>query len=195
MVKEPQSGKAAVRAQCLARRQALPAGDVAERSARILARLEGLEAFQQAPAVLCYVASKDNEVDTRPLLARLLAAGRAVYVPVAEPGGALAWHRLGSLDELAPGRFGILEPPPGVRRIETPPPEAFVVVPGIAFSPEGDRIGYGGGYYDRFLAQHAGPRAGLAFNVQIVQELAPDRHDVRLPWVITEDTIYPDPSA
>jgi len=145
-----------------------------------------LPEVRDASTVLCYVSSKDNEVDTHGLIAQFVETGRRVFVPIAEPGGIMLWSQLLELDELAPARFGILEPRPESRRISPAPPDALVLVPGIAFSPDGHRIGYGGGYYDRFLAGHEGPAIGLAFDVQIICSWETNEYDIPVKAVVTE---------
>jgi len=182
--------KAEIRQHCLEARRAMSSQQVAAKSSVIIDQLKTLPAFARASAFLCYVSSKDNEVDTHGLIACLLKKRQAVLVPITEPGGRLEWSRLWALDELAPGRFGILEPAAAHRRIMQAPPNAVAVVPGIAFTPECDRVGYGGGYFDRFLATFGGPVIGLAFDLQIVSRAERASHDVPTDFVITESFIY-----
>jgi len=180
------TAKVTLRAYYLALRRAMPPETVAAAGKTIFERVLTLSEFRDAPAVLTYVASKDNEVETRPLIERALAEARPVWVPVAGAGGALAWSRLRALDELAPGRFGILEPEPAARRIGPPPQDAVCLVPGIAFSPTGYRIGYGGGYFDRFLAGFGGVAVGLAYERQLAPDWRPEPHDRRVDILVTE---------
>jgi 5-formyltetrahydrofolate cyclo-ligase len=91
---------------------------------------------------------------------------------------------------LVPGPYGILEPRRDTREYVVPPDDAPVIVPGIAFSPAGHRIGYGKGYYDRFLAAHHGLKLGLAYEMQIVPSIPSDTHDVPVDLVITETATY-----
>jgi len=183
-------GKAETRARYLTARRAMAHGKVAAWSEAILARLRTAPEFRDADTVLCYVSSKDNEVDTHGAIQWLLAEGRTVLVPIAEPEGVLGWSRIEGLDELARARFGILEPRPECRRMTAPPADAVVLVPGIAFAPDGCRVGYGGGYYDRFLAHHAGPAIALAFELQMVDAVDRDPHDVPVDAVVTEKAVY-----
>jgi len=185
MIEKPKLRRAA-----LARRRAMAPAEVARKSAAIVNRLMALDAVRAAPVLLSYISSKDNEVDTHRFVDRLLTANRTVLAPVAENRGLLAWSRLENLSELAPGRFGILEPMPAYRRLVVPPTNAPVLVPGIAFSRTGRRIGYGGGYYDRFLAGHPGPKIGLAFELQIIDEFDAFSHDVPVDVVVTESAVY-----
>ena len=185
--------KSELRRRCLEARRNMAPENVAAKSKAIADRLQDLTAFRQAKTVLCYVSSKDNEVDTQGLIAVLLAEGRTVLVPIAEPERQLTWSRLEALDELAPARFDILEPRSECRRMEAPPPHALVLVPGIAFTPDGYRIGYGGGYYDRFLVQHHGPKVALAFEQQLVPAFDRGPHDVPVDAVVTEQRVLAAP--
>ena len=164
--------------------------DAEARSAEVVERLRRLPVFAAAKGFLVYVASKDNEVDTKPLIRRLLKSIHPVLVPIAQPGGKLVWSRLRKMDELEPGRFGILEPRADARRITKQPPDSAVIVPGVAFSVDGWRIGYGGGYFDRFLADFGGPVIGLAYDVQITTYIENDPHDVPMDFILTETTTY-----
>lgn len=171
-------------------RRGLGAFEVEARSAATIARVRELPPFASAATILCYVASKDNEVNTQPLIETLLAEGRTVLVPIAGKDRILNWSRIESMHELAPARFGILEPRPEFLRITNPPDDSVAIVPGIAFQPDGYRIGYGGGFYDRFLAHYAGVSIGLAFDVQIVESFPIEAHDVPLHYIVTESQAY-----
>jgi len=149
-----------------------------------------LHALEVARVFLCYVSSKDNEADTHPLIEALIQDGITVLVPIAKPKGVLLWSDLHGLEELEPGRFGILEPRAECVRIVEPPEEGVVIVPGIAFSTDCRRIGYGGGYFDRFLATFRGASIGLAFDMQIADDWQSEPRDVPLDFVVTESRIY-----
>ena len=185
--------KAEVRQDRLEARRAMSPAEVARKSGAIVERLKTLPAFTSAEAFLCYVSSKDNEVDTHGLINWLLNARRMVLVPIAEPHGGLVWSRIRTLDVLLPGRFGILEPREAARRVMRPPPNSVVIVPGVAFTPDGYRVGYGGGYFDRFLAHYGGPIIGLAFDLQIVSYFEIETHDIPMDFLVTETAIYRNP--
>lgn len=178
--------KAEIRAKALAVRQALSRDIVAAKSAAITNHVRALPLFQQTSCVLSYVASKDNEVDTRALIDELLDEQRRVLVPVAHADGTLTWSELRAWDDLARGRFGILEPRPECARPVQPPKDAICLVPGIAFNRDGYRIGYGGGYFDRFLKTFHGVSVGLAFREQIIEAWTPEEHDVAVNVLVTD---------
>jgi len=182
--------KITIRSEFLTRRRSLSPDDVRVKSAAITARLVQLPEFAQATTLLIYVASKDNEVDTKPLILDALGAAKTVLVPCAGPDGLLTCSVLCDWKDLERGRFGILEPRPDCLRPATPPADAPVIVPGIAFSPAGHRIGYGKGNYDRFLAAHSGPKIGLAYDAQIVTDIPVDAHDVPMDHIVSESAVY-----
>ena len=132
-------------------------------------------AFAAAPVVLSYY-SVGSEVDTHGLIAEALRRGKTVALPRCRHGErAMDWHIIASLDDVAPGYCGIPEPADDpLTRID---PSAFTagtlaLVPGLLFDARGFRLGYGGGYYDRFLAQFPGVALGLARKGQLVESLA-----------------------
>ncbi len=181
--------KAQIRKQCLARREASSPSDISNKSRSIRERLSALPEFRTASEIITYV-SKDNEVDTRLLIRDLLEQGRRVLIPISRKDGTLKWSSLKSLDDLGPGAFGVPEPPPDQRRIVEPANDALVIVPCVAFTPAGHRLGHGKGYFDRFLAQHRGTSVGLAFESQKIEHLPVEEHDIPLNIVLTESGCY-----
>jgi len=151
-----------------------------------------LRCYRSAVAVLLY-AAVDNEVATSLILQHALASGRRVFYPVADVAtDSLHFRAVGSAADLRPGRFGIPEPLTG------PPIDpgelrgAVVFVPGLAFGARGERLGMGGGYYDRFLTS-AGPEVtavGLGYSFQLVERLPQDPWDRRLDYVVTELAVF-----
>lgn len=183
------TGKECIRAESLAMRRAMTRSEHRTGSEAIAQRLWILPGFANASSVMTYVSSKDNEVDTRNVIGRLLAEGRGVWVPATRPGRRMAWFSLHGLDELEENAFGIFEP----KRREgegSPPDDAPVLTPGLAFSPHCRRIGYGAGYFDRFLADHAGTAIGLAFQFQIRDDVPSEPHDIPLDVIVTESAVY-----
>jgi 5,10-methenyltetrahydrofolate synthetase len=160
----------------------------------VLARVAALDAFRRARVALAYV-SFGSELETRPFLEEVLASGRALVLPRVERAARrLALHRVRDLDaELEPGTWGILEPVPG-RCPPAPPGEIdFVLVPGLVFDPDGGRIGYGAGYYDRLLAAWPPPVPPLvaaAFELQVVPAVPVLPADHRVDLVVTESRTY-----
>jgi 5-formyltetrahydrofolate cyclo-ligase len=179
-------GKRALRAEIIVARTRIDPDARRARSLAIAERVEQLPMFRDARAIAVY-APLGAEVDPTELARRALARGARVLFPRAVLG---AERRLAFApaypDALVPGPLGALEPPPGAP--ETPPGEIdCVVVPGVAFSEDGLRLGRGGGYYDAALERM--PRAariGVAFDLQIVATLPREPHDAALDAVVSE---------
>jgi len=150
-------------------------------------RLEGLACYFYARRVMCYVGVK-FEIDTSPLIARALAAGKEISVPyclVAERR--LLVSALYDLGELERGYFGLLEPRPESLRPFGPALLDVIILPGLAFDLNGYRVGQGGGYYDRLLAE-VGPCTvllALAFDFQVYDQLPVESHDRPIHRIIT----------
>lgn len=175
--------KQAARAQALQKLRALPEAYVQERSARLreLLRPHVLQAQR-----ICLFAPLPHEVNLLPLLHE--APGRSYFLPRCLPGHRLSFHRVQNpADDLEPGAMGI--PAPKASLPCLPPDQVeLMLVPGLAFTRSGKRLGYGGGYYDRYLPLLS-PRALVlapALPEQIVPDLPTDAHDVPIR-VLTQD--------
>ena len=180
--------KLALRREVLARRDALPADVHAAASAAIAQKVAALPEFAAASAVLLTLAFR-SEWNTRPLLDAALAASKTVVVPrVDRQTRMLELHSIADPDrDIVHGHLDIPEPLPTRPRVSRDAID-FVLVPGVAFDPEGRRLGYGGGYYDRLLPLLS-PRAARvagAFDIQIVERVPAAPHDVRVDAIVTE---------
>jgi len=178
----------ALRQRSLATRDRLSPEERGQKSRVITERLLALPEFAAAGSVFIFVSFR-SEVETMPLIRQCLAMGKQVSVPLTLAGE----HRLLAFairdpeQDLAPGYCGIPEPRPGLPPVAPSAIEA-AVVPGSVFSPDGGRLGYGGGYYDRFLQNEAPQalRVGLAFELQLVEALPLAEHDQPMDCLITE---------
>ncbi len=164
-------------------------GEVRARSDRIVVRLTGQEVYRRAGCVASYV-SISNEVDTHSLIDLALDSGKRVAVPVVEPNRALIHREIRGLAELSPSGSGLLEPSGEDGAVV--PPDAFdvVLVPGLAFDRAGNRVGYGAGYYDRFLAMAPAVKIGLAYDFQLFDRLPAGPRDIPMDVVVTESGIH-----
>jgi 5-formyltetrahydrofolate cyclo-ligase len=185
------------------RRKAYDARNAQERkdevSRTIVERFMALPEYAAARTVMWYLDVR-SEVRTRPHIGSALRDSKRIVVPyctVEEDGAPRLglWH-LASMDELVAGTWSILEPPcarweePGK---EVPPTELdLVMVPGVAFTRDGARMGNGQGYYDRLLkrVRSDAPLVALAYESQLFPELPVGRHDVYMDKVITENAVY-----
>lgn len=169
-----------------ARREMSP-DEVREQSEAIRARLPMLPEFSAARTAYVYL-SADNEVDTRGIVDDLLARGWRVVAPITRPEGLMHWGEVTGWDDLHEGRYGLFEP--AEASSASHPTQGVALIPCVAFTAEGWRLGRGGGYYDRFLAQHEGPKIGLAFDVQRAEALPVETHDIPLDAVVTPRHVY-----
>ncbi len=180
--------RTALRTHILASRDSLPTEARHRKSRAITERLLALPEFSGSRSVFAYVSFR-SEVETLDLIAHCLHKGVVVSVPLTLP----AEHRLlpyaitEPSKDLAPGYCSIPEPLPTLPLVD-PASIEVVVAPGSVFDVHGGRLGYGGGYYDRFL-QSAAPQAlriGLAFDLQVVAAVPLESHDQQLDYLITE---------
>jgi 5-formyltetrahydrofolate cyclo-ligase len=181
----PFERKRALRVELVARRAQLGADERAAHAAAIAARIGDLSAFRDAGTVALY-AALGAEVDATRITGAALVRGARVVFPRAVPGSRrLAFARCDPAD-LVRGPLGVAEPPPGAPEVDLAE-IGCVVLPAVAFSLDGLRLGRGGGYYDATLAAMPGAaRVGVAFELQIVPVLPREPHDVRLDAVVTE---------
>jgi 5-formyltetrahydrofolate cyclo-ligase len=173
-------------------RGALPPAWVESRARLIQLRLLGTAAYHQAAAVALYAAQR-NEVATDLIMADALASGRRVFFPRVDPERHdLLLLRVGDRAELQPGAFGIDEPTGAELAQPHDLMRALICVPGVAFGLAGQRLGRGGGYYDRLIAALA-PQvvtAGLAYSFQMLDRLPQSPHDRRLGLIVTEFAVH-----
>lgn len=181
------TSKAILRRRMLARRAALSGLDRTAASARINARLAALPELGAARAILGYAAF-GTEVDIDAYLIARIAEGKDVFLPWVETGR-LRIARVEDLEHgLAPGFAGLREPHPD-RRTPVPPDRLdAAVVPGVAFDRRCARLGYGGGYFDRLLAEVAQSTivVGVAYDVQLVDTLPSEPHDRHVDVIVTD---------
>lgn len=142
-----------------------------------------LPEYEKAKTVFAYVSYKD-EVETLSIIEKMIQDGKVVSVPFCHT----ETHEMSaviieSLSCLKEGAYGILEPDECGRKLKKDEID-LVVVPGLCFSEEGYRIGYGGGYYDRFLEGYKGFSVGLAFSDCIAKEIPTDNTDKKVDKVI-----------
>lgn len=140
--------------------------------------------YQRARTVMAYV-SVGGEVGTEALLRAVLADGKRLVLPRCEGHGVMHGKLAADLQGLVRGRLGIPEPPAEVPTVDKDTID-LIFVPGLLFDRDGNRLGQGAGYYDRYLADYRGVTCGLAFSVQVVAALAARPHDIPVQALITE---------
>ena len=178
--------KNSLRESMLEKRNSLTKGEISKKSIKIKENLFSLDEFKKSKVVMFYV-SFNNEIYTHDMIKESLKSKTIVVPKVAnneiEPSIII------DFDQLIPsGKFGILEPIEAMKI--NPKNIQIVIVPAIAFDKNGHRIGYGLGYYDKFLAKV--PKAlkiGLAFDFQVEEKLPTEGHDAPVDMIITDKEI------
>lgn len=191
----PRESKTTLRETLRLRRAAVDPGAAGAAAGVVAERVLALPELATARRVFSCLSFGD-ELDTRGLVARLLASGREVYLPRTEPREhRLRLHRYPC--PLAAHRIGLEEPTPESPELEADAIDDTIdvaLVLGLAFDGDGYRLGYGAGYFDRFLARRPFPAVGLAFDFQLVDALPREPHDVPMAVVVSERrTLRPAP--
>lgn len=181
--------KEKLRKELLERRKSISEPEYYGASADIIEQLKEQAEYRNARTIHSYVSiNQRREVETRELIKEMLAKGTEVVVPITDfEAGTLTHVRLTSYQDLESNKWGVLEPVNGQEVL----PEALelVIVPMVAADEECNRIGYGEGFYDRFLSQVSCPKIGLIFERNVVDELPTEDFDVPLNKIITEERI------
>jgi len=181
--------KQTIRREMLFVRMRMNRKDVKTKSAKIAKKLFQSIVFEKAKKVMFYVSFK-NEVETSEIIKRSFRMKKAVFVPKVG-GGEIFAVRINNFSELSHGKFGIKEP--SEKKIAFSPSDLSfdaIIVPGIAFDINGNRLGFGRGYYDRFLEKTCGVKIGLAYDYQLVKNMPVSKNDIRMDMVITEERVF-----
>jgi 5-formyltetrahydrofolate cyclo-ligase len=183
------NAKRAIRARIIAGREALPQALRRQWSDAITARLLALEGYRRARVVAAY-ASFRAEFDTAAFLAAALGDGKRLALPRVAPGRERLefCYVTDPSRDLAPGTWSVPEPLPRCEPMHEGTRVDLVLTPGVAFTRRGERLGYGRGYYDMYIAGLPGrPRlVGAAYSMQVLEALPTEPHDRRVHLVVTE---------
>ncbi len=185
--------KSELRKVTLNKRAALLEQQRQEKSSYIADYVQSLPHYQNAKSVMIYLNYRD-EVKTGTVAERILGQGKRLVVPYCFKEDIVPCQIIDLKRDLEIGIMGIPEPNPDNLREVDPQEIDLILVPGVGFDIHGNRIGYGRGYYDRFL-----PRlrpgvsfVGLAYECQIVDRISSEKHDIKMSLLITENgIIYP----
>lgn len=173
------------------KRDLLTKEEILSKSGLIMDKLVSMEAYKEAETVMCF-SSFGSEVNTFPLTRQILKDGKTLVLPRVENKG--DYKKLGLYtvhnidDDLTKGVFGILEPDIIKCKAAIAEEIDLFICPGVVFDLRCNRIGYGGGYYDRLFAEltNTAYKVGIAFDLQIVEKIEADSFDIPLDFVITE---------
>ena len=147
-----------------------------------------LEEFIAARNIMIYFSVK-REPATLEIAKAALSMGKTVAFPFCYRGGKMQARIVGSLQELRPAMLGIPSPP-DTAPVIAPGELDMIIVPALTYDSKGDRLGYGGGYYDRYLRGIPAFTAGLARERLIKDELPTQPHDIAVQCVVTEERVF-----
>jgi 5-formyltetrahydrofolate cyclo-ligase len=179
--------KETIRKELLNRRKMMPEAEVLQKSSSIIAKLRELPVIIKAERIHVYYPIM-NEVDIRPFIEWLWDQGKKVIMPRANfKSKEMINYYVITFGQLEETRFGLREP------LKTSPlhlgsPDV-IIVPGVAFDEDKGRLGYGSGFYDRFLYESNSKRIGVAYDFQIVPVLPREEHDQKMDVIVTEKRI------
>ena len=175
--------KKALRQAIGEKKRAMDMARVEEISARLAENLFKSVEYQTARSIYIYLPF-NQEVRTEPIIRRAWAEGKRVAVPKVI-GDEMVFIWIDSFDHLAASGYGIPEPIGDGPLADDP--TALVIMPGLAFDLAGHRVGYGGGYYDRFLQREPGhPLVALCFGFQLLEHVETETHDIPVDKVIAD---------
>jgi len=167
--------------------------EVKTKSLIVLKTITSYPFWQNAKSIMCYL-SMNNEVLTKPIIEKAWKENKEIIIPVCQKKTfTIQPSLLTSFADLEPRTMGILEPKKGKLKKIEPGSIDLCLIPGVAFDLSGHRIGFGAGYYDRFLPllNPAAPKVALAFEIQISQDILPcDSYDVLMNYICTEKGLY-----
>lgn len=152
----------------------------------IFKRVIACEEYKNADTIFVYV-SFGNEADTLKIIEYSLKQGKKVAVPYCIPNTCfMDFYYINSLDELKKGTFGVLEPVPE-NNVQAEVKQGLMLVPGLAFDEQGYRMGYGKGYYDRYLTDFCGVRIGLCYSCCLKRCILHNRYDKKVDYIISDN--------
>lgn len=168
-------------------RQAMPQEIKEQKDEAIAAQVRRLWQYQRNNVLLVYV-STSIEVDTFRIIRQAVEDGKRVVVPRCVPDTRnMEFYYIDSVEELAPGMFGVLEPEADPKRLYDECDGGLCIVPAFSYDWSGYRLGYGKGYYDRFLSRFEGNMVGICYSECVQRSLPHGRYDRPVELLVTEN--------
>lgn len=182
--------KKEIRQNVLAKLKQIDSKEKHQKDLKIYDNLFSTESYKNAKSLMIYM-SFGTEIDTRPIIERAWDQGKKIHIPFTINDTRLMYPvMIESFDNLVPGDFGILGPDANNHTRTFKHDLDLVIVPGVAFDLEGFRIGYGGGYYDRFLSDLDSSLLSILYEDQLVDEDFKEDFDIPVDLLVTEKNIY-----
>lgn len=189
MMNQTRQSKKELRKAILEKRSAQGKEQIDKKSKAICSYILQSTLYKKAKYVMIF-ASMSDEVQTKALLDDVLQSGKELFLPyiIDLTEGQMEAAQVRDLSELVVGKYGILTPADDALHFTSPEEIDLILVPGAAFTRDKNRLGMGGGFYDRFLPQAVNAlKVGLGFNFQLVDRMPVEAHDLKLDMLVTED--------
>lgn len=186
MTTSEKAHKKTIREDALFQREAMRQKDRLKYNESIFKQLQISELYRNAKVIFTYV-SYNNEVDTYKLIETAIKDGKRVACPKTRNHGLMDFLEIHSFHDLKENERGIPEPIDGI--ILEPNADTLMIMPGCAYDPSGNRIGYGGGYYDRYLANYAKGLfscIALFYSCQEAPSIQPEEYDIKPDLILNE---------
>ncbi len=185
--------KTEIREYYLEKRHSLDPELRAQNNEKICRNMISSATFRYADIILMFYP-KEDEIDIRPIADAAIAAGKKIAFPRCNPEDhSMVFHFITSFDQLEPGSYNIMEPKadlPAFDREQAETANVVCIVPAVVFDKKGYRIGYGGGYYDRYLSGFRGTKVGMAYRDFIVNSVPHGRFDLTVDVMMSERGLY-----
>ena len=178
------------RAQFREKRMALTAEEKSQRDSAVCRYAVNLAAFRYANCVLMYAPTR-YEIDVMPIAEEALRRGKKVYFPrCCKEKKTMTYHMVSSFDELTKDAYGILAPPESAPAYSVSDKSTVLcLIPGLIYDRYGYRVGYGGGYYDRFLTEFEGCKMGVIYSDFIIERVPKGHFDHKVDIMLTEKNV------
>ena len=183
--------KSQIRKDCLEKRLSVPDSEINAMSEKICEKITSSFSFGFSDNILLFSAVR-NEPELSAVFENAVKNGKKVYFPKTYGKGKMEFFRVSGLSELEKGRYSVPEPCENAEKYtEETQGRTLCLVPGAVFDKRGYRIGYGGGYYDRFIKKDETIYAGVTFDELFLDEVVFDkRHDKKVDMIFTEKRVY-----
>lgn len=180
--------KKEIRKSIIEKRNKIKNKDKTSMDKKIIESFKKEDSYKKARGIFIYIGF-GSEINTKVIIEDALKKGKEVYVPKVK-GKEMLLIKIDSLENLVTSSYGILEPIGDNNNFDVDKLD-LLVMPGVAFDNSGNRIGYGGGYYDRFLEKNKtnAEKIALAYEFQILNSINNEKHDVKVDKIITEERI------
>ena len=164
------------------KRESMSREEIAEKSRIITRKFLNSDYYKNSNVIMSYISIK-NEIDMKEINEKIISDGKKLILPVIEREN-IKSVQIDSYENMEEKKFGVIEPISG-KEVDKSEID-LIIVPGVAFDIKGNRIGFGKGYYDRFLKGYSGKKIVLAYDFQVVENIDAEEHDERVEEIITE---------